>query len=69
MPDKTDSFADCDSEGYLLEFDVKYPKELQNLHNDLPFMCEKMMIQTNFDYCSSGSGQNSVIPVVCNVPE
>ena len=32
------------SKGYLLEVDVKYPKELHNLHNDLPFMCEKMEI-------------------------
>ena len=32
------------SKGYLLEVDVKYPKELHDLHNDLPFMCEKMRI-------------------------
>ena len=25
--------------------------------------------KTSFNYCSSGSGQNSVIPVLCNVPE
>ena len=30
--------------GYLLEADVKYPKELHDLHNDLPFMCERMKI-------------------------
>ena len=30
--------------GYLLEVDVKYPKELHNSHNDLPFMCERMKI-------------------------
>ena len=30
--------------GYLLEVDIKYPKELHDLHNDLPFMCEKMEI-------------------------
>ena len=30
--------------GYLLEVDVKYPKELHDLHNDLLFMCEKMKI-------------------------
>ena len=29
----------------------------------------KTAIKTNFNYCSSGSGQNSVIPVVCDVPE
>ena len=28
--------------GYLLEVDVKYPRELHDLHNDLPFMCEKI---------------------------
>ena len=43
-PGKIDSFVNCDSEGYLLEVDVKYPKELHDLHNDLPFMCEKMVI-------------------------
>ena len=32
------------SKGYLLEVDIKYPKELHDLHNDLPFMCEKMEI-------------------------
>ena len=30
--------------GYLLEVNVKYPKELQDSHNDLPFMCERMRI-------------------------
>ena len=26
-------------------------------------------LNMSFNYCSSGSGQDSVIPVVCNVPE
>ena len=30
--------------GYLLEVDVRYPKELHDYHNDLPFMCGKMKI-------------------------
>ena len=30
--------------GYLLEVDVKYPKELHDLHNDIPFMCTKMKV-------------------------
>ena len=30
--------------GYLLEVDVKYPRELHNLHNDIPFMCDKINI-------------------------
>ena len=29
---------------YLLEVDVKYPKELHDSHNDLPFMCERLKI-------------------------
>ena len=30
--------------GYLLEVGLFYPNDLHNLHNDLPFMCEKMKI-------------------------
>ena len=30
--------------GYLLEVNVKDPKELHDHHNDLPFMCEKIKI-------------------------
>ena len=30
--------------GYLLEVDVKYPKDLHDLHNDIPFMCSKMKV-------------------------
>ena len=28
--------------GYILEVDGEYPKNLYNLHNDLPFLPEKM---------------------------
>ena len=30
--------------GYFLEIDVEYPKELSNLHKDLPFLPEKKSI-------------------------
>ena len=30
--------------GYLLEVDVSYPKELHDLHNDIPLMCAKMKV-------------------------
>ena len=43
-PDKIDSYADWDNEGYLLEVNIKYPEELHDSHNDHPFMCEKMKI-------------------------
>ena len=42
-PNEVGELARCDK-GYLLEVDVKYPKELHDLHNDIPFMCEKMKI-------------------------
>ena len=44
-PDEIDKLAKRGSKGYLLEVNVKYPKELHDLHNDLPFMCEKMKIK------------------------
>ena len=43
-PDKISKLAKCKSKGYLLEVDVRYPKELHNSHNDLHFMCERMKI-------------------------
>ena len=43
-PDEIGRLAKHGSKGYLLEVDVKYPKELHDLHNDLPFMCEKVKI-------------------------
>ena len=43
-PDKISKLAKCKSKGYLLEVDVRYPKELNDSHNDLPFMCERMKI-------------------------
>ena len=30
--------------GYTLEVDVKYPKNLHSLHEDLPFLPERMKI-------------------------
>ena len=39
-----DEIGKLDNKGYLLEVDVKYPEELHDSHNELPFMCEKMEI-------------------------
>ena len=30
--------------GYILEVDVEYPKNLHDLHSDLPFLLERMKI-------------------------
>ena len=43
-PDKISKLAKRKSKGYLLEVDIRYPKELPDSHNDLPFMCERMKI-------------------------
>ena len=38
-------YYDEDSnKGYILEVDVKYPKNLHGLHGDLPFLPERMKI-------------------------
>ena len=33
-----------DNKGYILDVDVDYPNKLQNLHSDLPFLPERMII-------------------------
>ena len=33
-----------DNKGYILDVDVDYPSKLQNLHSDLPFLPERMII-------------------------
>ena len=38
------SYDKNDNKGYILEVDVDYPNKLQNLHNDLPFLPERMVI-------------------------
>ena len=32
-------------EGYFLEVDIQYPEKLRELHNDLPFLPERMKIE------------------------
>ena len=44
-PEKTDGIVKKDKRGYLLEVNVKYPKELHENHNELPFLAEKMKIK------------------------
>ena len=43
-PNEIGKLVKCKDKGYLLEVDVRYPKELLNSHNDLPFMCERLKI-------------------------
>ena len=43
-PNEINKFPRCTDKGYLLEVNAKYPKELHDSHNDLPFMCERTKI-------------------------
>ena len=43
-PNEIGELARHTDKGYMLEVDITYPDELHDLHNDLPFMCEKMEI-------------------------
>ena len=42
--DEVSKLANHSEKGYLLEVDIAYPSELHVYHNDLPFMCERMVI-------------------------
>ena len=44
-PEKVDELVKKDKRGYLLEIDVKYPKELHENYNEVPFLVEKMKIE------------------------
>ena len=43
-PDEISELTNYSEKGYLLEVDIAYPRELHDYHNDLPFMCERMVI-------------------------
>ena len=38
------NYGEDSNKGYILEVDVKYPKKLHGLHEDLPFLLERMKI-------------------------
>ena len=43
-PNEISKLANYSEKGYLPEVDIAYPRQLHDYHNDLPFMCERMVI-------------------------
>ena len=39
------NYDEDSNKGYILEVDVEYPKDLHDLHSDLPFLSEIMKIK------------------------
>ena len=53
-----------DLKGYILEVDVDYPNKLQNLHSDLPFLPERMVINnTKKLVCNLHDKKNYVVHI------
>ena len=53
-----------DNKGDILEVDVDYPNELQNLHSDLPFLPERMVINnTKKLECNLNDKKNYVVHI------
>ena len=53
-----------DIKGYILEVDVDYPNKLQNLHSDLPFLPERMVMNNNKKLaCNLNDKKNYVVHI------
>ena len=42
---KKKNYNEESDEGYFLEVDIQYPEKLHELHNDLPFLPERIKIE------------------------
>ena len=53
-----------DNRGYILDVDVDYPNKLQNLHSDLPFLPERMIINnTKKLVCNLNDKNNYIVHI------
>ena len=58
------SYNKNSDKGYILKVDVDYPNELQNLHSDLPFLPERMVINnTKKLVCKLHDKKNYVVHI------
>ena len=62
-----DFVKDCDKndhKGYILDVDIDYPSKLQNLHSDLPFLPERMVINnTKKLVCNLNDKKNYIVHI------
>ena len=60
----TKNYDEDSDKGYILEVDVKYPKNLHGLYEDLPFLLERMKIgKCNKLACNLYDKKNSVVHI------
>ena len=53
-----------DNKGYILDVDVDYPSKLQNIHSDLPFLPERMVINnTKKLVCNLNDKKNYIVHI------
>ena len=53
-----------DNKGYILDVDIDYPSKLQNLHSDLPFLPERMVINnTKKLVCNLNDKKNYIVHI------
>ena len=53
-----------DNKGYILDVDVDYPSKLQNLHSDLPFLPERMVINNTKNLiCNLNDKKNYIVHI------
>ena len=53
-----------DNKGYILDVDIDYPNKLQNLHSDLPFLPERMIINnTKKLVCNLNDKKNYIVHI------
>ena len=58
----TSSFInEDDDKGYILEIDLEYPKNLHDLHSDLPFLPERMSINRRNQLICNLSDKNKYV--------
>ena len=58
------NYDEDSDKGYILEVDVEYPKNLHDLHRDLPFLPERMKINKCSKYvCNLYDKNNYVVHI------